>query len=88
MITLLLSLIMLVKAWKIIFRAPVVTVPLFIPFLDDQLKSRIDEHVRNQLSLGNNTQSETISGVQVLNWADKQKTQTLLRKLMDVESIH
>ena len=63
-------------------------IPIFTPFLDDEAKTRIDTHVRKQFSLGNNIQSKIITGVQALNWANKDRIKTLLRTLMEVESIY
>ena len=41
---------------------PMSVIPMFTPSLDDQAKTRIDTHVQKQLSLGNDIQSEIITG--------------------------
>ena len=70
------------------FRTAMSVIPPFKPFLDDEVKMRITCHVRKQLTMGNNTSSTTIDGVNVTNWADGNKEYTLHRQLMAVESIY
>ena len=70
------------------FGTPMSISPIFTPFLDDEVKMRITRHARKQLMIGSNIKSITITGVQILNWADKNKEHTLHRELMQVESIN
>ena len=63
-------------------------IPMFTPYLDDESKSRITTHVRKQLTLGNSIRSTTVTGIQILNWADKNKETTLHCKLMGIESVN
>ena len=61
---------------------------MFTPFLDDESKARITSRVRKQLTLGNSIRSTTVTGIQILNWADKNKETTLHCKLICIESVH
>ena len=70
------------------FGTPMSISPIFTPFLDDEVKMRITRHARKQLMIGSNIKSITITGIQILNWADKHKEYTLHRELMQVESIN
>ena len=45
-------------------------IPIFKTFLEDDDKDRITLHVRKQESLGKSIKSTTISGIQILNWAE------------------
>ena len=46
------------------------------------------ENAKTQSCLGNGVKSTTISGLNLNNWYDKQKKETLLRNLMTIESIY
>ena len=48
-----------------------IAVPIFTPFLDDEVKMRITTHAKKQLTLGTSMKSVSIPGVQLLNWAIK-----------------
>ena len=63
-------------------------VPIFSPFLDDDVKSRIDLHVRKQELIGQQVQSCTITGIEITSWAEDTKCHTMHRQLMTVESIY
>ena len=64
------------------------TIPLFTPFLHDEIKIKITSRVRKQLTLGNNIQCTTVTGVNVTNLADVSKQNILHRQLMTIESIY
>ena len=69
------------------FGTPMSACSIYTPYLDDEEKLRISKHAKKQLLIGNNIQSISISGIQILNWADKDKQFTLHRELMQIESI-
>ena len=69
------------------FGVPMLLTIPFQYFADDDKKANLAIHSRKQLSLGKSITSTTISGVGLNNWANSQKTTTLLRELMAVESI-
>ena len=73
---------------KNMFGTPMSIAPIFTPFLDDEVKLRITRLAKKQLLIGNNIKSISITGTQILNWADKEKENTLHRELMQVESIY
>ena len=73
---------------KIFFGTPMIAVPIFTPFLDDEVKMRITTHAKKQLTLGTSMKSVSITGVQLLNWAIKSTESTLHRELMLVESVY
>ena len=73
---------------KNFFCTPMSLIPIFKPFLDNDIKDRINMHVRKQESLGKGVKSITISGVEVLNFAGPAKIDTLHHELMSVESIY
>ena len=57
-------------------------IPPFTPFLDDEVKMKITRHVRKQEIMAKNVQSTTITGINITNWADRNKENTLHRQLM------
>lgn len=63
-------------------------IPPFTPFLDDEVKMKITRNVRKQQIMAKNVQCTTIHGVNVTNWADGNKENTLHRQLMALESIY
>ena len=69
------------------FGTPMILTPAFDYSLDDSTKANLENHARKQASLGKSLRSTTISGVQLNNWSSRAKTSTLLRDLMEVESI-
>ena len=69
------------------FGVPMLLTTPFHYFADDDKKANLAMHSRKQLSLGKSITSTTISGVGLNNWANSEKTTTLLRELMAVESI-
>ena len=69
------------------FGVPMLLTTPFQYFADDDKKANLAMHSRKQLSLGKSITSTTISGVCLNNWANSNKTSTLLRELMAVESI-
>ena len=71
-----------------IFGTPMSLVPMFTPFLDDDLKLRISRHAQKQATIGSNFKSITLGGTQILNWTDKKLETTLHRQLMCIESIY
>jgi hypothetical protein len=68
------------------FGVPMLMVKPFTYYADDDVKDKIDKHARRQASLGGALRSTTISGIQLCNWSNLDKTSTLLRDLMEVES--
>ena len=60
---------------------------LFHYFTNDDEKANLAMHSRKQVSLSKSITSTTISGVGLNNWANGDKTSTLLREIMAVESI-
>ena len=70
------------------FGTPMSLVPMFTPFLEDDLKLRISKHAQKQATIGSNLKSITLGGTQILNWTNKKKETTLHRQLMCVESIY
>ena len=73
---------------KNILGTPLSVVPIFKPFLEDEIKLKVTKYSRKQLLLESNIRSTTISGTQILNWCDSKKKNTLHRQLMQVESIY
>ena len=69
----------------IFFGTPMSLIPIFKLFLEDDVKYRITLHGRKQDSLGKIIKSTTISGIQILNWADSNKVNTRHYKLMSIE---
>ena len=63
-------------------------IPIFKPFLEDDIKDRITLHGRKQESLGKAIKSTTISDVQLLSWADSNKVKTLQHELTRIEIIY
>ena len=63
-------------------------VPIYKPFLDNEIKLKITKHSRKQFLIGNNIKSITFSGTQILNWCNSKRENILHRQLMQVESIH
>ena len=62
-------------------------VPIFTPFLDDELKVRITRHAKKQVTIGGNLKSITVGGVQIFNWTNSTLDTTLHWQLMCIESI-
>ena len=56
-------------------------------FADDDLKANLSMHSRKQVSLGKSLNSTVVFGVGLNNWMSSAKKSTLLRELMQVESI-
>ena len=56
-------------------------------FAEDDVKANLETHCRKHTSLGKSMRSTVVTGVQLNNWADSQKINTLLHDLMAVESI-
>ena len=69
------------------FGVPMLLVKPFDYYADDEVKDQIDKHARRQACLGGALRSTTITGIQLCNWSNSDKTSTLLRDLMEVESI-
>ena len=69
------------------FGTPMLLARPFDYSADDDVKASIDNHARKQLRLGNSLRSTVVTGVQLCNWSNSSKTSTLLRDLMEVESI-
>ena len=69
------------------FGTPILLAKPFAYFADDDVKESIDNHARKQAVLGSSLRSTVISGIQLCNWSNTEKTTTLLRDLMEVESI-
>ena len=69
------------------FGVQMLLVKPFNYFADDDVKDQIDKHARRQACLGGALRSTIITGVQLCNWSNLEKTSTLLRDLMEVESI-
>ena len=61
---------------------------IFTPFLDDEVKTRVTKHAKKQLTMVSNLKLITLSGTQILNWADTKMKNTLYRELMMIESIY
>lgn len=70
-----------------LFGTPLLLTKAFDYFEDDDSKEQIDNHARKQFSLGSSLRSIEVSGVQLCNWSNSQRSSTLHRDLMDVESI-
>ena len=66
---------------------PMLLAKAFDYYADDDVKETLDNHARRQTSLGSSLCSTVITGVQLCNWSCSNKTSTLLRDLMEVESI-
>ena len=69
------------------FGVPMLLTVPFHYFANDDEKANLDMHSRKQVSLSKAITSTTIHGVGLNNWANGDKTSTLLRELMSVESI-
>jgi hypothetical protein len=69
------------------FGVQMLLVKPFNYFADDDVKNQIDKHARRQACLGGALRSTSISGIQLCNWSNLDKTSTLLKDLMEVESI-
>ena len=69
------------------FGVPMLLTVPFHYFANDDEKANLALHSRKQVSLSKSIVSTTISGVGLNNWANGDKTSTLLRELMQVESI-
>ena len=61
--------------------------PIYRPYLDDEIKMKINRHTKKQLAIGSNIKSISLGGTQILNWADSNMESTLHRELMMIESI-
>lgn len=70
------------------FGTQMTDVPIFTPFLDDEMKSRIDLHARRQEQIGQHVQSFTVIGIKITSLAEETKQHTVQRQLMTVESIY
>ena len=70
------------------FGNPIIVVPILKSFLEDKIKLKTTKHARKQQLIGENIKSITVSGIQILNWCDSQKQNTLHRQLILIESIH
>ena len=66
---------------------PMLLTPPFNYFANDEVKATLETHSRKQVSLSKAISYTTISGIGLSNWANGDKTSTLLRELMSVESI-
>ena len=69
------------------FGTPMILTKAFDYFAEDDVKANLENHSRKQTSLGKSMRSTVVTGVQLNNWADSAKTNTLLHELMAVESI-
>ena len=69
------------------FGTPMILTKAFDYFAEDDVKANLENHSRTQTSLGKSMRSTVVTGVQLNNWADSAKTNTLLHELMAVESI-
>ena len=69
------------------FGTPMLLTKAFDYFAEDDVKENMDMHARKQTSLGKSIRSTTIHGVQLNNWASRNKDKTLLHELMCTESI-
>ena len=69
------------------FGTSMLLVKAFDYFADDDVKEHIDNHARKQTSLGSSLRSTVVTGVQLCNWSDSDRTSTLHKSLMDVQSI-
>ena len=69
------------------FGTPLLLTKAFNFFDDDEVKEQIDNHERKQLSLGSSLRSIDVTGVQLSNWSNSQRTSTLHRDLMAFECI-
>ena len=68
------------------FGVPMLLTSPFHYFANDDEKANLEMHSRKQVSLSKAISSTTISGIGLNNWANGEKTSTLLRELMSVES--
>ena len=68
------------------FGVPMLLTPPFQYFATDDEKANLEIHSRKQVSLSKAIASTKISGIGLSNWANGEKTSTLLRELMSVES--
>lgn len=69
------------------FGTPLLLAKAYDFYADDDTKAQIDKHNRKQTSLGSSLRSTIVTGVQLCNWANSERTSTLHRDLMEVESI-
>ena len=69
------------------FGTPMLLTKSFHYFSDDDLKANLSLHSRKQVSLGKSLTSTVVHGVGLNNWMSSDKSSTLLRELMTVESI-
>ena len=72
---------------SIIFGTSMLLAPPFDYFADDYIKYSIDNHARKQTSLDNSLCSTVVTGVRLCNWSNGEKPFTLLRDLVEVQSI-
>ena len=72
---------------KRFFGVPMLLTTPFHYFANDDQKANLAMHSRKQVSLGKSITSTTISSVGLNNWANGEKTATLLRELIAVESM-
>ena len=69
------------------FGTPMTVAPIYTPFLDNEEKINISEHGKQQLSIGSQIRSISLSDVQLYNWYNRDDKHTIHRQLMTVESI-
>ena len=55
---------------KYFFGTPISLIPIFKPFIEDDVKDKMTVYRRKQESIGKAIKSTSISGIQIVNWAD------------------
>ena len=73
---------------KNLFGTAMSIAPIFKPFLDDEMKMKINRHAKKQASIGSNINSITLGGTHIRNWCDEKMENTLHHDLMMIESIY
>ena len=70
-----------------VFGTSMSVTPIYRPFLDNEIRMKINPHMKKKLVIGSNIKSINLGGTQILNWADSKMESILHRELMMVESL-